>query len=56
VGAPLDVYHFHHSRLSLMNIPDPLWMGFHIAADKAVFAIQERTGNIWMTELPGDSH
>jgi Tol biopolymer transport system component len=55
VGPPLDIYHFHHARLSLMNIADPNNIGFYIAADKAVFAIPEITGNIWMTELPAES-
>ena len=55
MGPPLDVYHFHHARLSLMNITDPVYESFHIAVDKAVLAIEERTGNIWMTELPGES-
>jgi hypothetical protein len=34
-----------------MNIIDPVSASFHVAVDKAVFAIEERTGNIWMTEL-----
>lgn len=54
-GPALDIYHFHHARLSLMSFVDPIEIGFHIAADKAVFALQERTGNIWMTELPAES-
>jgi eukaryotic-like serine/threonine-protein kinase len=52
VGMPLDIYHFHHARLSLMTIVDPVWISLHVAVDKAVFAIQEVTGNIWTTELP----
>jgi hypothetical protein len=55
VGPPLDIYHGHYARLSLMNIGDPNGLGLHVAVDKAVFAIEERTGNIWMTELPAES-
>jgi len=55
IGPPLDIYHFHHARLSLMNILDPVNVSLHVSADKAVFAIEERTGNIWMTELGGQS-
>ncbi len=54
VGPSLDIYHFHSRRLSLMTVTDPLSINLHIAADKAVFAIPERTGNIWMTELPAE--
>jgi hypothetical protein len=55
VGQPFDIGHFHHARRSLGNIVDSIQMGFSIAVDKAVFAIEERTGNIWMTELPAES-
>jgi hypothetical protein len=55
MGPQFDIYHSHHARLSLMNILDPVGAGFHVAVDKAVFAIEERTGNIWMTEIPAAS-
>ncbi len=55
VGPPLDIYHFHSARRSLMNPTDPVGIGFQVAVDKAVFAFEERTGNIWMTELAGSS-
>jgi eukaryotic-like serine/threonine-protein kinase len=55
VGPPLDIYHFHQTRRSMINITEPLVIGLQVAIDKAVFALQERTGNVWMTELPGES-
>jgi Tol biopolymer transport system component len=55
VGPPLDIYHFHQARRSLMNITDPVYINLQVAVDKAVFALEERTGNIWMTELPAES-
>ncbi len=55
VGPPLDIYHSHQARRSLMNFTDPISIGFQVAVDKAVFALAERTGNIWMTELPAES-
>ena len=56
VGPPLDIYHFHQTRRSLKNMTDdPIGIGFQVAVDKAVFALMEMTGNIWMTELPAES-
>jgi serine/threonine protein kinase/Tol biopolymer transport system component len=54
VGPPLDIYHFHQARLSLTSA-DPVYIGFQVAVDKAVFALLETTGNIWMTDLPAGS-
>jgi hypothetical protein len=54
VGPPLDIYHFHQARRSLAS-GDPVYNGLQVAVDKAVFALLETTGNIWMTELPAGS-
>ena len=54
VGPPLDIYHFHQARRSLGS-GDPVYNGFQVAVDKAVFALLETTGNIWMTEIPAGS-
>jgi serine/threonine protein kinase/Tol biopolymer transport system component len=52
VGGAFPVRHFHTARRSLMNIGDPGVMGMSVAADKIVFSMVERTGNIWMSNLP----
>jgi Tol biopolymer transport system component/predicted Ser/Thr protein kinase len=52
LGAAFPVRHFHTSRRSLMTIVDPYNMGMSVAIDKLVFSMVERTGNIWMTNLP----
>jgi tricorn protease-like protein len=52
LGAAFPVRHFHTSRRSLMTIGDPLSMGMSVGLDKLVFSMVERTGNIWMTNLP----
>jgi Tol biopolymer transport system component/tRNA A-37 threonylcarbamoyl transferase component Bud32 len=51
-GAAFPVRHFHTSRRSLATVGDPLSTGLTVAADKVVFSMTERTGNIWMTSLP----
>jgi hypothetical protein len=51
-GTAFPVHHFHTSRRSLMTLGDPLYTGFSVAVDKLVFSMTERTGNIWMTNLP----
>jgi hypothetical protein len=51
VGEPLDVYHFHHARQSLLNAGDPVFVSPTVAMDKVAFGLLETTGNIWMTEL-----
>ena len=53
VGPLLDIYHFHQARLSLGN-GDPASNGFQVAVDKAVFALLETTGSIWMTDLSAE--
>jgi hypothetical protein len=52
VGAAFPVQHFHTARRSLATIGDPVTMGVSVAADKIVFSMVERTGNIWMTDQP----
>jgi Tol biopolymer transport system component len=52
LGAAFPVRHFHTSRRSLMTIGDPIGMGMSVAIDKLVFSMVERTGNIWMTNIP----
>ena len=54
VGPPLDIYHFHQARRSLTSA-DPVYIGLQVAVDKAVFALLETTGSIWMTELRAES-
>jgi Tol biopolymer transport system component len=52
LGVAFPVRHFHTSRRSLMTIGDPIGMGMSVAIDKIVFSMVERTGNIWMTNIP----
>jgi hypothetical protein len=40
------------SGMPLVTVGDPRRMGLCVAFDKLVFSMTERTGNIWMTELP----
>jgi serine/threonine protein kinase len=49
-GTPFPVQHFHSARRS------PAWVPYgqraiSIARDKVVFTMEERSGNLWMTEL-----
>jgi Tol biopolymer transport system component len=53
VGPPLDIYHFHQARRSLAS-GDPVNIGFQVAVDKAVFALLETTGSIWLTDLSAE--
>jgi len=50
VGSPLDVYHSHGARRSLMNAGIP-FMEISLSRDRMVFNLEERTGNIWMGAL-----
>lgn len=52
IGPPVDVYHFHSARQSLLAAGDPVNVNPAVAVDKIVFGMVETTGNIWMTELP----
>jgi serine/threonine protein kinase len=50
VGAIIPVYHVHAARRSMINLP----LGqveICVAADKLIFNLGERTGNIWLTTL-----
>ncbi len=51
-GSPIEVYHFHNARRSLLGAGDPVAVSPAIAVDKVVFGMLETTGNIWMTTLP----
>jgi serine/threonine protein kinase/dipeptidyl aminopeptidase/acylaminoacyl peptidase len=49
VGPPLDIYHSHNARRSLMNP----WLGLleiSVSPDKLFFNLGETTGNTWMLE------
>ena len=50
VGPPLDVYHSHSARRSLMNAGIPLYFELALTADKLFFNLGDTTGNIWMAE------
>ena len=50
VGSTFPVYHSHSARLSLMNVGLG-HLEMSVAADKLVFNLGERTGNIWMAKL-----
>jgi Tol biopolymer transport system component len=49
VGAPIEVYHSHNARRSLMNA----WMGvleISVTSDRLFFNLGETTGNIWLAD------
>jgi len=51
LGEPKEVYHFHSAQRS----PTYVMFGrrmLTVAKDKIVFNMAQRTGNIWMTDLP----
>jgi serine/threonine protein kinase/Tol biopolymer transport system component len=50
-GAPLAIHHFHDSHRSLEHVT-PGVHDISVAPDKLVFPVCERTGNIWMMQLP----
>jgi len=52
-GPPLPLYHIHQVRSSMLNVGYGL-MDIAVAPDKIVFTEGELTGNIWMTQLPGN--
>ena len=47
-GRPFDVQHFHRSRLSILKGR----AGFRVYQGRAFFAMDETTGNLWITDLP----
>ena len=50
-GPMFAVYHSHLARQSMLNLSlSPLGIG--VAPGKFIFNMAERTGNIWMTDLP----
>ena len=50
IGPPLEIYHSHSIRRSLMNAGIPLFQELSLTADKLFFNLGETTGNIWMAE------
>lgn len=51
VGDPRLVWRFRETRLSLAGV-SPSSLRTNIAADKIVFTLKERMGDIWMAHLP----
>jgi Tol biopolymer transport system component/DNA-binding winged helix-turn-helix (wHTH) protein len=49
-GAAFPVYHLHSTGRRLGPNPGPT--GLAVARDKAVFAVEELSGNIWLMEHP----
>ena len=52
MGQPIDVYHSHSARRSLMNAAIE-FMEISLSSDRMVFNLGEITGNIWMVKLEG---
>jgi Tol biopolymer transport system component len=52
LGEMSYLQHFHGARRSMMQLGTIEQCRLSIARDKIVFSLAERTGNIWMTELP----
>jgi len=52
-GPPMPLYHIHNVRRSILNVGYGR-MDIAVAPDKIVFNLGEITGNIWMTQLPGN--
>ena len=54
VGDPFAVQHFHRSRRSLLRIltARAAQIGFRVYRDRAYFAMDEVTGNLWIADLP----
>ena len=50
IGAPLDIYHFHGARRSMMNVGYAT-LEISVAPDKIILNLGEFTGNVWMTKL-----
>jgi Tol biopolymer transport system component/DNA-binding winged helix-turn-helix (wHTH) protein len=46
IGAPFPVYHFHNSRLAMINVGTGA-LEIDVARDKIVMGLGELTGNIW---------
>jgi len=50
---PAPVYHFHSSRLAMINVGTGL-LEIDVARDKIVTGLGELTGNIWRLKRPAD--
>ncbi len=46
VGAPIPVYHFHNTRLGMVNLDTGI-LEIAVAKDKIIVGLGELTGNIW---------
>jgi dipeptidyl aminopeptidase/acylaminoacyl peptidase len=46
IGTPFAVYHFHNSRLAMINV-GVMALEIGVARDKIVMGVGELTGNIW---------
>jgi hypothetical protein len=51
-GEMSYVLHLHGARRSMMHFRNPHMGRPAVARDKIVFSLAERTGNIWMMQLP----
>jgi eukaryotic-like serine/threonine-protein kinase len=49
IGRPVEVYHSHGARRSLLNA-GIVYMEISLAPDKLLFNLGETTGNIWLAE------
>jgi hypothetical protein len=48
-GQPLEIYHSHSARRSLLNA-EIIPLELHVAPGRLLFHLGEITGNIWMVE------
>jgi hypothetical protein len=56
VGKPAPLYHFHSSRLAMINVGTG-FLEIDVARDKIVTGLAELTGNIWRSGVkPIDRH
>jgi eukaryotic-like serine/threonine-protein kinase len=55
LGSILPVYHFHTARRAMSTLPNVNLARLSVARDKIVFSLLDRTGNIWMTKLGGQT-
>jgi Tol biopolymer transport system component/DNA-binding winged helix-turn-helix (wHTH) protein len=49
-GAAIPIYHAHEARRSLLSVQVGA-LDMSVARDKIVFNMNERAGNVWMTDL-----
>jgi hypothetical protein len=50
-GEATAILHLHTARRSLNDVRDTGIIGLSVTPDRIIFAMRERTGNIWMTKL-----